>query len=66
MDASSTLDRTILAALAFYNKQGVRKTTLEDVAVQAGVSRVTVYRHFGSKKMLVYDDIADDKVMIFD
>jgi AcrR family transcriptional regulator len=53
MEANNTIDRTILSALAFYNKQGVRKTSLEDVAAKSGVSRVTVYRHFGSKKMLV-------------
>jgi AcrR family transcriptional regulator len=32
---------------------GVRRTTVEDVAVRAGVSRVTVHRRFGRKDDLV-------------
>jgi AcrR family transcriptional regulator len=54
MDIDNTLNRIILAALTFYNKQGVRKTSMEDVAEKAGVTRVTVYRHFSNKKMLVH------------
>jgi AcrR family transcriptional regulator len=53
MDVNNTLNRIILAALTFYNKQGVRKTSMEDVAAKAGVTRVTVYRHFTNKKKLV-------------
>jgi AcrR family transcriptional regulator len=53
MKLETTLDRIINAALALYNKQGVRKTSLEDVATKAGITRVTIYRHFGSKKLLV-------------
>jgi AcrR family transcriptional regulator len=34
-------------------QQGVRKTDLDEVAHQAGVTRVTVYRYFGDKQGLV-------------
>ena len=53
MELETTLDRIVDAALALYNKQGVRKTSLEDVATKAGITRITIYRHFGSKKLLV-------------
>jgi AcrR family transcriptional regulator len=53
MELDTTLDRIVYAALALYNKQGVRKTSLEDVATKAGITRITIYRHFGSKKLLV-------------
>lgn len=49
-DVPSTLDeardRLIDAAEACFSRFGVSKTTLEDIASQAGVSRATVYRYF--------------------
>jgi AcrR family transcriptional regulator len=39
-------DRLIDAAEACFSRFGVSKTTLEDIASQAGVSRATVYRYF--------------------
>jgi AcrR family transcriptional regulator len=49
-DTPSTLDeardRLIDAAEACFSRFGVSKTTLEDIASQAGVSRATVYRYF--------------------
>jgi AcrR family transcriptional regulator len=41
------------AALACIAAYGVRKTSLSDVAEQAGVSRSTVYRAFGDKEGLL-------------
>nr|WP_246461543.1 TetR/AcrR family transcriptional regulator [Nocardia transvalensis] len=41
------------AALVQFQKVGVKKTTIEDVARQAGVDRVTVYRRLGSRDDLV-------------
>ncbi|UFS97777.1 TetR/AcrR family transcriptional regulator [Nocardia huaxiensis] len=46
-------DRILDAALAQFAKVGVKKTTIEDVARQAGVDRVTVYRRVGSRDDLV-------------
>ncbi|MFP5579790.1 MAG: TetR/AcrR family transcriptional regulator [Acidimicrobiia bacterium] len=49
-DTPSTLDeardRLIDAAEACFSRFGVSKTTLEDIASEAGVSRATVYRYF--------------------
>jgi AcrR family transcriptional regulator len=39
-------DRLIDAAEACFTRFGVAKTTLEDIATEAGVSRATVYRYF--------------------
>lgn len=45
--------RILDAALVRFEKVGVKKTTIEDVARQAGVDRVTVYRRIGSRDDLV-------------
>lgn len=39
--------RILDAAVALFTRQGVRATTMGQVAQRAGVQRVTVYRHFG-------------------
>jgi AcrR family transcriptional regulator len=48
-----TRERIIRAARDLFIEQGIRKTSMEDVAHGAGVSRVTVYRHYGDRKDLV-------------
>jgi AcrR family transcriptional regulator len=45
--------RIVTAALALFLQQGVKRTSLEKVAFRAGVTRITVYRHFGNKRGLV-------------
>ncbi len=49
-DTPSTIeearDRLIDAAEACFSRFGVAKTTLDDIATEAGVSRATVYRYF--------------------
>ncbi|MES0329513.1 MAG: TetR/AcrR family transcriptional regulator, partial [Dehalococcoidales bacterium] len=44
-----TSERIVLAALGLFLLQGISKTTIGEVSGQAGVTRVTVYRHFGDK-----------------
>lgn len=41
------------AALRQFEDFGLRRTTIEDIAQRAGVSRVTIYRHFENKEALV-------------
>jgi AcrR family transcriptional regulator len=53
MEDNNTVERIVTAAFSYFDRQGVRKTTLEDVALKAGLTRVTIYRHFGNKKELV-------------
>jgi AcrR family transcriptional regulator len=54
MPASDETSEKILdAALAQFEEFGLRRTTMEDVAGRAGVSRVTIYRRFPSKDGLI-------------
>lgn len=45
--------RILDAAFVRFQKVGVKKTTIEDIARQAGVDRVTVYRRMGSRDDVV-------------
>ena len=47
------LDRVAAAALAQFAEFGIRRSTVDDVARRAGVSRVTVFRRFENKQRLV-------------
>ena len=47
--ASSTSDRILQAALSVFLEVGFERANLERVAAQAGVTKPTVYSHFGSK-----------------
>jgi AcrR family transcriptional regulator len=53
MDVDTTASRIVLAALELFLSQGVRHVSVSDVAYRAGITRVTVYRHFGDKRRLV-------------
>ena len=48
-----TTERIIAGALAQFEEFGLRRTTMEDVARRADVSRVTIYRRFSGKEALV-------------
>jgi AcrR family transcriptional regulator len=43
------------AAVALFAERGFAETTMDEVAVAAGVSRRTAYRHFPSKDDLVFE-----------
>jgi AcrR family transcriptional regulator len=49
----TTRNRIQQAALDLFLQQGVRKTSIDDIAARAGVTRVTVYRHFADREQLV-------------
>jgi AcrR family transcriptional regulator len=49
----ATAQRVVDAATRQLELFGIQRTTMEDVARRAGVSRVTVYRHFPTKDRLV-------------
>ncbi|HTT85973.1 MAG TPA: helix-turn-helix domain-containing protein [Acidimicrobiales bacterium] len=57
--------RVIDGALACIAAQGVSKTTLDDVARQAGYSRATVYRAFPGGKDALLRAVADTEVSRF-
>ena len=49
----TTRQRILLAARDLLVARGVRRVSMDDVAVAAGVTRMTVYRHFGDRESLV-------------
>jgi AcrR family transcriptional regulator len=48
-----TREKIVLSALTLFSERGINKTSVNEVAYHAGVTRVTVYRHFSEKKELV-------------
>ena len=46
-------ERLAVAALAQFSDFGIRRTSVEDIARRAGMSRATVYRNVGSKDEIV-------------
>lgn len=53
MSVDTTAERIILSALKIFLQQGVRRSSLTEIAFEAGVTRITVYRYFGEKQGLV-------------
>jgi TetR/AcrR family transcriptional regulator, repressor for uid operon len=52
-DMDETRARILDAAYEQFCRMGIRRSTMEDVARRAGVSRITVYRRFATKDALV-------------
>jgi TetR/AcrR family transcriptional regulator, repressor for uid operon len=52
-DHDETSSRILDAAFELFCRIGIQRSTMEDVARRAGVSRITVYRRFATKSMLV-------------
>jgi AcrR family transcriptional regulator len=50
---ASIEDRAVAAALTCVGRYGIAKTTLDDVAREAGCSRATLYRYFPGKQQLL-------------
>jgi len=53
MGIDATFERITNAALTLLLQRGVRRTTLADVAYEAGVTRVTIYRYCKDKRGMV-------------
>lgn len=49
----TTSQRILLAARDLLVARGVRRVSMDEVADAAGVTRMTVYRHFGNRERLV-------------
>jgi len=48
-----TREKIVLSALMLFSERGISQTSVNEIAFQAGVTRVTVYRHYTDKKELV-------------
>lgn len=53
VDDDETSARILDVAYELFCHMGIQRTTMEDVARRAGVSRITVYRRFATKAALV-------------
>jgi AcrR family transcriptional regulator len=53
MQAIDVRSRAVDATLACVARHGLSKTTIDDVAREAGCARATLYRHIGGKRQLV-------------
>jgi AcrR family transcriptional regulator len=64
-DRSSQRVRIVDAALRCIAQQGTRKTTVDDLARQAGVSRATLYRTFPGGRDAVFGAVVETEVARF-
>jgi TetR/AcrR family transcriptional regulator, acrAB operon repressor len=53
--AENTRERIIEAAIRLFNIKGVSRTTLEQIASEAGFTRGAVYHNFANKEALLFD-----------
>ncbi len=59
-------ERLLDAAEACFDRFGVAKTTIEDIAREAKVSRRTVYRYFAGRDELIVDVLLRETQSLFD
>ncbi|HZQ31922.1 MAG TPA: helix-turn-helix domain-containing protein [Mycobacterium sp.] len=64
-EADSVTTKILDAAVAEFEKHGVRRVALDDVARRAGVSRMTIYRRFANRDELVTAVIDRENEVLF-
>ncbi|MBO8171198.1 MAG: TetR/AcrR family transcriptional regulator [Bacillaceae bacterium] len=57
MSKTETRNKLLQAALDIFGEQGYEGTTTKEIASRAGVSEMTLFRHFGSKENLLREGI---------
>jgi AcrR family transcriptional regulator len=60
-----TLEAILDAALLEFERHGVRRVALDDVARRAGVSRTTIYRRFANRDELMVAVIERENAVLF-
>ena len=63
--ADPTTEAILDAAVVEFERHGLRRVALEDVARRAGVSRTTIYRRFANKDELIAAVIERENVALF-
>jgi AcrR family transcriptional regulator len=58
-----TRELLLARALDLFERQGFEQTTVAQIAAAAGVTEMTVYRHFPAKELLVLDDPYDPVIV---
>ena len=56
-DASDAKSRIWIAGLDCIRRNGLEKTTMSDIAKEAGIARPTLYKHFKSKQAILFTGI---------
>jgi AcrR family transcriptional regulator len=56
-DASDVPERVLAAADDCFQRYGIAKTTMEDVARAANISRATLYRYFADRESLLTESV---------
>jgi AcrR family transcriptional regulator len=59
--STATRTRVVDAALACLAQDGLRRTTVDDIAVAAGISRATLYRAFPGGRETILATVVDDE-----
>ncbi|MEU6559601.1 TetR/AcrR family transcriptional regulator [Nocardia nova] len=65
-DGDDIRTRVLDAACEQFGEMGIRRSTMDDVAQRANVSRITVYRRFATKEILVEQVILREYRRYFD
>ncbi len=65
LDSSPATVAILDAALIEFERHGLRRVALDDVARRAGVSRTTIYRRFANRDELVAAVIERENVALF-
>jgi AcrR family transcriptional regulator len=65
-EPDETAERIVVGALREFEEFGLRRTSMEDVARRAGLSRVTVYRRFAGKEALLEAVLFDQTQRFFE
>jgi len=56
-DATDVPERVLAAADECFQRYGIAKTTMEDVARAANISRATLYRYFSDRESLLTESV---------
>lgn len=63
MDASNTKDKILKAAYDCFSEKGYHATSTKEIAKTAGVSEITLFRHFGTKETIFREVIRNYSIL---